>query len=226
MPDQSSLEFSFNRRRFLGYSAAGLSAAWLELHWPSILDAAQHAHRAVNSSAPPKLEFFTSDEAIEVEAMAARIIPTDDLPGAREAGVLYFIDKALMTFAKDNQQLYRDGLPEIQSRLKELYPDAKSFSAASLEQQDAVLESFDQTQAAGRRPFRASAKAPDFFDTIRQHTIAGFLIAPDSDRLGNRDGVGWRVIGRETDAAFQPPFGFYDRDYPGWKPAPEVAEKQ
>lgn len=226
MTDKPSLDSLFSRRRFMSNSAAGLSAAWLDLHWPSVLDAVQHAHHTVNSSGPPTLEFFTPEEAAEVEAITARIIPADDLPGAREAGVVYFIDKALVTFAKDNQQIYRDGLPEIQSRLKQLYPEVKGFSAASPDQQDAVLESFDQNQTSGRRPFRPSAKAPDFFETIRQHTIAGFLIAPDSDRQGNRDGVGWKVIGRETDVAFQPPFGFYDKDYPGWKPAPEVAEKQ
>ena len=53
----------------------------------------------------------------------------------------------------------------------------------------------------------------------------GFLIDPDSDKRGNRDGVGWKVIGREREHMFQPPFGYYDKDYPGWQPNPRDAEK-
>ena len=33
---------------------------------------------------------------------------------------------------------------------------------------------------------------------------------------GNRDGVGWKLIGFEDRHVFQPPFGYYDRDYPGF----------
>jgi len=39
-----------------------------------------------------------------------------------------------------------------------------------------------------------------------------------SHRRGNRDGVGWRVIDRDREHTFQPPFGDYDKDYPGWQP--------
>ena len=33
---------------------------------------------------------------------------------------------------------------------------------------------------------------------------------------GNRDGVGWTLIGFEDAHVFHPPFGYYDRDYPGF----------
>jgi hypothetical protein len=52
------------------------------------------------------------------------------------------------------------------------------------------------------------------------------LIDPDSDKGGNRDGVGWKVIGREREHTFQPPFGYYDKDYPGWQPLSKEAEKK
>ena len=41
-------------------------------------------------------------------------------------------------------------------------------------------------------------------------------------RRGNRDGAGWKVIGRAREYMFQPPFGYYDKGYPGW----EVAAKE
>ena len=53
--------------------------------------------------------FFTPEQALEVEAMAAQIIPTDETPGAREARVINFIDRALTTFAKNNQAAYTQG---------------------------------------------------------------------------------------------------------------------
>jgi len=65
---------------------------------------------------------------------------------------------------------------------------------------------------------RMGAGSQPFFEMLRYHTIAGFLIDPDSDRRGNRNGVGWKVIGRDPEHIFQPPFGALDKDYPGWQP--------
>ena len=56
-----------------------------------------------------KFGFFTPEQALEVEAMAAQIIPTDETPGAREARVINFIDRALTTFAKNNQASLHEG---------------------------------------------------------------------------------------------------------------------
>ena len=72
-----------------------------------MVSAATHAHARAASPDPAKFEFFTAAEAAEVEAMSSRIIPTDETPGAKEAGVVYFIDRALVTFASDSQMLFR-----------------------------------------------------------------------------------------------------------------------
>src|SRR5215469_3267513 len=101
-----------SRRLFLLHSISGISAAWVVTNWPAALAAAQHARNSAQSALPPRFEFFTQELATEVEAITARIIPTDQTPGAREAGVVYFIDRALTTFAKDDQKTYREGLPE------------------------------------------------------------------------------------------------------------------
>lgn len=211
----------FDRRTFLSRSAAGISAAWLTANWPAMVSAATHAHVAVAAPAPVKFEFFTPEEAADVEAMTSRIIPTDETPGAKEAGVIYFIDRALVTFAADSQKMYREGLADTQALLAEKFPGAKKFSAASAEQQDTLLEALSNSQqkVTSSRRNRMGAGTQPFFDTLRYHTIAGFLIDPDSDRRGNRDGVGWKVIGREREHIFQPPFGVLDKDYPGWQPA-------
>ena len=217
---------SLSRRRFLSHGISGLSSAWITTHWPAVLSAADHARRAAQSAAPPKFEFFSPEQAAEIDAIAARIIPTDGTPGAREAGVVYFIDRALTTFASDDQKTYKGGLPELQARVRELFPAVERFSAATPEQQDEVLRSLDDHAPVPARPFRPRPAAQSFFETLRQHTIAGFLIDPDTG--GNRDGVGWKVIGREREHMFQPPFGYYDKDYPGWQPllTPKDADKK
>jgi Gluconate 2-dehydrogenase subunit 3 len=184
-----------NRRAFLAKGMTGFTAAWASAHWPALLAAAQHAHHAAQSPAPVKFEFFTPEQAVEIDAITARIIPTDETPGAHEAGVVYFIDRALTTFAKDAQKTYHE-----------------------------ALHSLDEGGATSRRGFRSRPGAQNFFETLRQHTIMGFLIDPDYG--GNHEGAGWKVIGREREHTFQPPFGYYDKDYRGWDAEAKEAEKK
>jgi len=217
---------ALSRRRFLLHSVSGVSATWVATNWPAALAAAQHAHNSAQSAAPTGFEFFSRDLATEVDAVAARIIPTDQTPGAREAGVVYFIDRALSTFASGDRKLYTEGMAELQARAREMFPGVERFSVATAEQQDKILHSLDKNVASNARPFRPCSLAQNFFETLRQHTIAGFLIDPDSDLRGNRGGVGWQVIGREREHVFQPPFGYYDKDYPGWQPAAAEPEKK
>jgi gluconate 2-dehydrogenase gamma chain len=185
-----------SRRLFLVRAGAGLSSVWLASRWPEILAAQQHAHRMASSSEPVKLEFFTAEQAAEVEAIAAQIIPSDGTPGAREAHVLYFIDRALATFDGDKQKPYIKGLKHVQSKAKKLSSTAKNFSDLTADQQIKLLKSIEKTS---------------FFELIRTHTIMGFLANPEYG--GNRDLVGWKLIGFEDTFAFAPPFGFYDREY-------------
>jgi Gluconate 2-dehydrogenase subunit 3 len=214
---------NLSRRNFLTRGGAAVSAVWLSAHWPAVVAAAEHAHQAAKSSAPPKFQFFSPEEAAEIDAISARIIPSDQTPGAREAGVVYFIDRALTTFAADEQKTYREGLPALQARVRELLPSVKKFSSATPEQQDQILHSLDDQTGPARRHSRSSGVSSSFFQAVRVHTVVGFLVDPDSG--GNRNGVGWKVIGRDREHIFQPPFGYYDKDYAGWQSNPPDAEK-
>src|SRR6267378_2127089 len=102
--------------------------------------------------------------------------------------------------------------------------ECKTSSCCWGVKEDEVLHSLDENAPSPHRPFRASPGAQSFFETMRQHTIAGFLIDPDFG--GNDSGAGWKVIGREREHMFQAPFGFYDRDYAGWQPMPKEADKK
>src|SRR6266704_2495948 len=99
---------SFNsaRRNFLQLLGGTASATWLTANWPALLSAAEHGHQAAKAG-NPALEVFTADQAREVEALTACIIPSGETPGAREAGVVYFIDRALKTFFSEALQVYK-----------------------------------------------------------------------------------------------------------------------
>lgn len=182
------------RRNFLAHSATGLGAAWTLATWPTILAAHEHAHRT-GLAESPKLEFFTPAQATEIEAIAAQIIPSDDTPGAREARVIYFIDRALTTFDRDQQSTYTQGLQQLPGKVSEMYPGKDLFSSLTNEEQITLLKAIERT---------------DFFERVRVHTIMGFLADPSYG--GNFQEAGWKLIGFENKPMHQPPFGYYDTE--------------
>ncbi len=184
------------RRRFLLSSALGLSSAWLALRWPAIVAAQQHVQRSGKSGQSASFEFFAPQDALEIEAVAAQIIPSDDAPGAREARVIYFIDRALMTFDVDKQLAYTQGLEDLQQKTLELFPVADGFSSLSSAQQIQLLTGIEHS---------------GFFELVRLHTIMGYLSHPDYG--GNHNQAGWKLIGFEDKMTYAPPFGYYDTEY-------------
>jgi gluconate 2-dehydrogenase gamma chain len=195
MKKRSPKKQGSSRRSFLAGATTSLGSAWIAANWSAILEAQEHAKRAASSGHTGRFEFFTPEQAAEVESVAAQIIPTDDTPGAREAGAVYFIDRALTTFDRDRQQVYTHGLEDLQAKARELFPRATKFSGLSAGQQIQVLKAIEKTP---------------FFAQIRTHTITGFLANPEYG--GNRDEIGWKLIGFEGKFHYQPPFGYYDAE--------------
>jgi gluconate 2-dehydrogenase gamma chain len=218
-PDQS------DRRSFLLQMSGTAAAAWVSAQWPAVLAAAQHAHAVASSKLPAKFEVLTAEQARQVEAIASQIIPTDDLPGAREAGVVYFIDRALMTFAADTRPTYQKGIAALNQLSSAKYPARKTFADATVEEQQIILTEFIASgDYRGRRPEVVYEVSGDFFQTIRMHTIFGFLADPSAG--GNRNYAGWKVVGRDPAASFSAPYGYYDKDYPGWQAVKAEMEKK
>ena len=179
-----------SRRDFL-ISSAGSTLALLS--WPAILAAREQATAAQTTGAAFKV--LNVGEAAELSAIAARIIPTDDTPGATEAGVIYFIDQILATERAEMLEPLRQGLKSLHETIAAGY-DTADFHSLGPAHQDQVLTSIETTP---------------FFTTMRFLTIAGMLTLPEYG--GNREGVGWKLIGFEPQHMYQPPFGFYDAEY-------------
>jgi gluconate 2-dehydrogenase gamma chain len=182
-----------SRRAFVLASVTGVNAAWVAAHYPGILAAQEHVGQAVKAGQLPRLTFFSDAQAAEIEAMAAQIIPTDESPGAREAHCLYFIDRALSTFAKSSQPVYVQGLQDLQLATQQNYPSAGKFSVLTSEQQINVLTSIEKTP---------------FFRAVRTHTVIGFFSRPVHG--GNYEKIGWKLIGYDDSLNHKPPFGYYD----------------
>lgn len=180
------------RRAFLTQSASGIGAAWLAANYPAIVSA-QEFVRTAAASGSHAFAFFTPEQAAEVEAITAEIIPTDDTPGAREAHVVAFIDRALVTFDSARQDDYRKGLEELAAATKKLVPSASRFSALSADDKIKLLTSIEKTP---------------FFELVRMHTITGFFASPIHG--GNHGKVGWALVGWDDSLEHVPPFGYYD----------------
>ena len=145
------------------------------------------------SGKPPRLEVLDTVAAGEIEALTSQIIPSGDSPGAREAGAIWFIDRALATFEAEKREAYREGMEEVQRKRREMFPESTTIGALSSEQQVAVIHAIETTP---------------FFELLRTHTVLGFLGSPSYG--GNQGQVGWKHIGFESRMAWKPPFGYYD----------------
>ena len=164
----------FSRRQFVALASSAAAGVWLTATRSDILAAGLHAAQAT------KFETLTPADAIEIEAATAQIVPTDETPGAREARVVYFIDKALATLAKDQRPVVRVG--------GEGTPDARGEGAA---RRQIVRGAF--VRQTDRRAHRDGEGEAAPFQMLRYGTIAGMLANPEWG--GNYQKTGWRWIG-------------------------------
>lgn len=185
-----------DRRAFLSASSTALAAAWLAADPSQLRASLLHAARARRGA--NGWEYFTPEQAADVDAMAAQIIPTDDLPGAREAGVVHFLDHSLATWAQDQQPGFVSGLGDLTHEVATRWPGTERFAQLPSEQQIALLHAVDQSP---------------FFQMIRFATVAGTFANPSWG--GNQDKVGWRILGFEDRFMWEPPFGDYDANPAG-----------
>lgn len=93
---------------------------------PAALLALQEAHHAAQSG-DTKLRYFEPGSAAEVAALAAQIIPSDETAGAKEAGVIVFIDHALATFEESKRQPYKEGMADAQRARARLFRNLEAW---------------------------------------------------------------------------------------------------
>ena len=177
-----------SRRRFLFSASAVTASTFVRLSGAAVAGIVQAACTAKDGAAA--FRSLLPDEAADIEAIASRIIPTTDTPGAMEAGVVHFFDNAFAAEMKDKLEDVRTGLVHLNAAVGE----TTRFAALSPEAQDARLREIEDS---------------DFFGLVREMTIFGFFAM--SKYGGNSNHVGWDLIGfKGHNGAWEYPFGFYD----------------
>jgi gluconate 2-dehydrogenase gamma chain len=170
------------------------------------------APTAAISSSSNAYTFFNAAESAFIEAAVARLIPKDELgPGALEAGAAIFIDHQLAgSYGKAERwymqgpwaeglstqgwqtrltpaQLYRAAIREIDESVgKE--GKAPVFAKLTQDDQDAWLHRIEDGKVT-----LPTVHAKTFFQLLIQNTLEGFFCDPLYG--GNRDMVGWKLIG-------------------------------
>ncbi len=170
-----------------------LGGSWIAMYMPAILATAELACQAQMDGG--QWVSLTAAQAEDLEAIMAQIIPSDDSPGATEAGVVRFADLALDSFLARMKPVVIEGLADINGRLSGT-GNPVGFSNLDTADQIAQMHLIDRTP---------------FFAAVQFMTIAGFLSHPKHG--GNQSEIGWQHIGFNDQHAWQPPFGYYDRPY-------------
>ncbi|HSS69661.1 MAG TPA: gluconate 2-dehydrogenase subunit 3 family protein, partial [Casimicrobiaceae bacterium] len=155
--------------------------------------------------------FFNADEARIADAALARLIPADDNgPGAREAGVVVFLDRQLAgawghgdhfyrkgpflpgtpqqgyQLAFTPAEMFRLGFARLDENARKLH--GAGFADLTAEQQDELLAQAEQ----GKLDF-AMLPSGAFFASLVDVTMEGFFSDPIYG--GNRDKIGWKLVG-------------------------------
>ena len=185
MDDQSDL----SRRRFLKSTGTLTAASLLRIGTPALAAVTQAACTAREDAAA--FTTLAKDEAADFAAIAARLIPTTDTPGATEAGVIYFYDRAWGDELSSFLGPVREFLQAINDEL------GTRFATLGEAEQDNIL--------------KANEKDPRF-ELLRKTTIFGFFAMTKYG--GNRDHLAWDLLGFDGHhGAWEAPFGYYDAEY-------------
>jgi gluconate 2-dehydrogenase gamma chain len=177
------------RRQFLVLSAASIGGVLVySLDRRGVRLSAQE-----NKSIRIPLRFFSQAEALIIAAAASRIFPSDDSgPGAREAGVVIYIDRQLAgPWGRDLRRYTQppfdeEAPPEMgyqgkanpQDIYRRALKDLKGFDHLAPLEQDAKLTQIEDSL---------------FFQLLRRNTIEGMFCDPIHG--GNADMVGWQLVG-------------------------------
>jgi gluconate 2-dehydrogenase gamma chain len=178
------------RRQFLVLSAASIGGVLVYTldRRPALLSAQDN-----KSSVRIPLKFFTASEALIVAAAASRIFPSDDSgPGAREAGVVIFIDRQLAgPWGRDAHRYTRE--PFDEGAAAEFGYQGKATPREVYREGLKELKGFDQLDASSQDAQLKAIENGVFFNLVRRNTIEGMFCDPQHG--GNVDMVGWQLIG-------------------------------
>ncbi len=195
--------FRITRRNFL----ASISIAFLSYfirpvnYAHSIVDKNEKYPVASNKLLKREFKFFNPYQATVVEEVTSLIIPTDELNGAKEAGVVFEIDN-ILSGSNKNGKLYIMGLKWLDYMAGINYKK-RSFLDLGFDDKIEILkvaESGNLPEIYDKFPGRKriSEIVRIFFEVIKQHSFEVFYTSR----------AGWEAVGYKG-----PPQWFGNRDY-------------
>jgi hypothetical protein len=179
------------RREILRFiSIASLAATFPGFSKWSFACAQEHMHTAPTAATLPAKPynplFFSPTQFQMIERLAEIILPTDDTPGAREAGVAEFIDfmvanrvpvsgrrdvrntQDAIAMGEEAQQQFTSGLGWMNARCKSEF--AHEFMECTQEQQIQLLQ-----EVAYKAKFKPTTeRGREFFQMMRDYTVIGY----------------------------------------------------
>jgi gluconate 2-dehydrogenase gamma chain len=210
-PKETSQAPTLGRRDFLktavvGGAAAAGTAGGLDLAGEA------KAQQATAAQAAPGYSYLNLEEAAFVEALVDHMVPADELtPKGTDVGINIYIDRALAgAWGKGDRlymqgpwrqgapsqgyqlpltpaQLYRAGIEATNAACRKTY--GKTFDRLDEKQREEVLVNL----ATGKLTFDNGLPARVFWTTVYQTVMEGMFSDPIYG--GNRDKVGWKMIG-------------------------------
>jgi hypothetical protein len=176
-------------------STRTFAASWLGIRLPLLSTLAAACAREDLRDADA-LTHFSAAEARTMREFAAAIIPSGDgTPGATEAGVVYFADRAFgMGFFSEAVPVVRAGLADLDVRAKRV-GGRNGFASLSANQQSEIIREIEHTP---------------FFAIARSLVVIGAFADPAHG--GNRGGAGWKMLAIEHGTTYAAPFGWYDSE--------------
>lgn len=165
----------------------GLAGAVATVPATELAGPAQAQPTPAAASLREAMETLTAAEADVLEAMVARIVPTDSNgPGAAEARAAHYIDRALTGPLASSKAAYVSGLAAVDAYAQS--SRGATFAKLNPNDQDAVLTDFEKNAA---KAFLANPSG--FFNMVRNHTLQGMFSDPYYG--GNANFVGWDLLG-------------------------------
>lgn len=173
-----------SRREFLAFSGRATAGGWLALHLPALATLASCAREDALNGEP--LDLLSEAEGRTLDAVVARLIPSVDGIGAREAGAVHFIDRALGDFFAPQAAFFRGQLAPMVDAGFEEWPEGRQIGE---------LTAIEDTP---------------FFGLLFTLTVFGTFSDPRHG--GGRNDAIQRIYGIELRPGWDPPFGHYDAE--------------
>lgn len=137
---------------------------------------------AVPLYAAGPLQTFSREESRLVEALCDQVIPADDTPGAKQAGVLYYIDRQLAGPLRRFAPAYHDGLSKLRGACHDR--TGREFLDLPFPEQTKFLQEMEAARLEN---------LDSFWRLVIDHTMQGFYGSPAHG--GNRGEVSWDMLG-------------------------------